>query len=307
MLEKKYTVIIPHKNSFDSLIKLLKSVPTRKDFEIIIVDDNSNTFEKEKINEHSFNRNVNIIFNSKSEGAGKARNIALERASGKWILFADADDFYSQNMELLLDKFFESKQDIIYFGTSSIYYDTGKIAYRHTRYINLVADYIENKENEDSLRYYFTPPWGKMIRSDLIKSNDIRFEEILASNDINFSIKSAFYAKSITAVSEILYVITVSPGTLTNSFSKSHFDSKFNAALRANDFLSSIHKKKYQQSILYFLAKSYKLGAKYVFFVILKLIKHRSNIFIGFDKLLNYKKVLNERENIKYMKKQNNL
>ncbi|WP_051929329.1 glycosyltransferase family 2 protein [Flavobacterium sp. 83] len=301
MMKIKYSIVVPHKNSFDLLLKLLKSIPEQSDFEVIIVDDNSNYSEKEKINSHSFNDNVIVIFNSDSGGAGKARNLALERASGKWVIFADADDYFSENMEILLDDYFEAKEDIIYFGTSSVFADTNQIASRHVRYMNLVSDYLKNINDEDALRYYFTPPWGKMIRRELIESNNIRFEEILASNDIYFSLKSAFHAKSITATLEILYIITVSHGSLTNSFSKSHFDARFNAALRANKFLCIINKKKYQQSVLYFLAKSYKLGMKYVLYVLLELIKHRSNLFIGLDKVLKYKKVLNERENAKYL------
>nr|WP_315147219.1 glycosyltransferase family 2 protein [uncultured Flavobacterium sp.] len=300
-----YTIIVPHKNSFDSLLKLLESIPVREDFEVIIVDDNSNTVEIEKIKNHSFNNNVNLLFNSKSEGPGKARNLALNHTSGKWILFADADDFFSEKMELLLDKYFEAEEDIIYFGTSSIYNDTGEPAYRHIRYLKLVVDYLKSQVNEDALRYYFTPPWSKMIRSELILNNNIRFDEILVSEDVLFSLKSAFHAKTINATAEVLYFVTVSSGSLTNSFSKNHFDAKFRAALRANDFLASINKKQQQQSALYFLAKSYKFGANYVFFVIGELIKHRSNLFIGLEKIFTLRKVLNERENSKYMQKIN--
>jgi glycosyltransferase involved in cell wall biosynthesis len=277
------------------------SIPERADFEVFIVDDNSDSSEKAKIKDHFFNDNVIVIFNSDSGGAGKARNLALERASGKWVIFADADDFFSENMEGLLGDYFEAKEDIVYFGTSSIFLDTNQKAMRHERYMNLVHDFLRDSDNEDALRYYFTPPWSKMIRRELIEINNIRFEEILASNDMYFSLKSAYHARSITANSEILYIITLSHGSLTNSFSKKHFDAKFNAALRVNKYLCGINKKRYQQSILYFLVKSYKLGIKYTVYVIFQLMKYRSNIFIGLDKIFNYKKVMNERENAKYL------
>lgn len=37
-----YTIIIPHKNSSNLLLRCLKSIPDREDLEIIIVDDDSN-------------------------------------------------------------------------------------------------------------------------------------------------------------------------------------------------------------------------------------------------------------------------
>ncbi|MCR8667200.1 glycosyltransferase [Aestuariibaculum sp. M13] len=303
MRETKYSIIIPHKNSFESLKRLLSTIPKSDDFQVIVVDDNSEPDEKDKLVGCKFNGNVNVIFNKDSVGAGKARNIALETALGKWILFADADDFFTSNLEVLLEEFYTTEQDIVYFGTTSIFNDTGLEGNRHQRYMALVTDYLKDINNEDKLRYYYTPPWSKMIRREIVVNNKIYFEEIIASNDILFSLKLAYYARSITASDNILYIITMSAGSLTNSFSKRHFDSKFNAALRANKFLCSIKKKRYQQSILYFLAKSYKFGLKYMIYVICLLVKNRSNILIGFEKIFEYKKVLNQRENSKYLVK----
>lgn len=41
---------------------------------------------------------LEFIRASKNGGAGYARNVGLEHAKGKWLLFADADDFYVDNM-----------------------------------------------------------------------------------------------------------------------------------------------------------------------------------------------------------------
>ncbi len=302
MINVKYTIIIPHKDSFDLLLKLLKSIPASDSYQVIIVDDNSEFQEKEKLKNNVFNKNVKILYNNNSEGAGKARNIGLKEAKGKWVLFADADDFFSENIETLLEKHFESSSDIIYFGTTSNYIDNGKIAYRHERYMKLVNDFIKDKSKEDALKYFYTPPWSKMIRRKVIEENNIKFDEIITSNDIYFSLKSAFFAKSISASKGVLYNITMTHGSLTNSISLNHFDTRLNAALRANKFLCSINKRKYQQSVLYFLAKSYMFGIKYVITVCAKLLKNRSNLFIGMNKIFKIKKVLNQRENKVYLK-----
>jgi len=301
----RYSIIIPHKDSFELLLRLLNSISDRNDFEIIIVDDNSISNEKKMLRDYSFNENVTLIFNNKSEGAGKARNIALEKVRGDWVIFADADDFFLDNMDMLLDEHYNTPYDIIYFGSTSIFNDTGAKANRHERYMGLVSEYVKDNGKEDALKYFYTPPWSKMIRREILRENDIKFEEIITSNDIYFSLKSAFFAKSISATEEVLYSITMSYGSLTNTISLQHFEARFNAALRANKFLCSINKKKYQQSILYFLAKSYMFGGKYMIGVFVRLLKNRSNLFIGMSKIFNIKKVLNQRENNSYLKKQN--
>ena len=39
-----YSIIIPHYNSPDLLLRLLKTIPVREDLEVIVVDDNSTNF-----------------------------------------------------------------------------------------------------------------------------------------------------------------------------------------------------------------------------------------------------------------------
>lgn len=306
MTEINYSIIIPHKNSFNSLLKLLDTIPTRMDFEVIVVDDNSKAEDKKKLKSHSYNENVKLIFSTTVGGAGKARNYGLDVSEGKWILFADSDDYFSDEFESILNEYYSSTEDIIYFGTTSIFSDNLKSAYRHQRYVKLVSDFIKGKpESENRLRYFFTPPWGKMIRNKIIKDHNIRFEEIIASNDVMFSLKTAFYATSVKASAKCLYIITASSGSLTNTFSQDHFTARFETALCANVFLCSINKRKYQQSVLYFVAKSHKLGLTNILYVFRKIVKHRSNLLIGMEKVLKYKDVLNIRENKKYIIKKN--
>lgn len=304
MIEKHciYSIIIPHKNSVGLLTILLSSIPDTPDYEVLIVDDNSDAAYLTKLNSMTFNANVRIFYNTKTEGAGKARNIGLEYATGKWILFADADDFFCKNMACLLALCKDSDADIAYFYVDSVYLDTMKRAYRHERYTRLVDDYLLCPSvNEDKLRFYFTPPWGKMYRRSLLVEHQISFEEILTGNDMMFSLKAAWAAKKIEAYRKILYTVTVSQGSLTTTMSKSHFESRFQAVLRCNDFLRNINKSRYQMSVLYFLMKSYRFGLYYICHVIGELRKHRSNIFIGMKKIFVFNSVIRDRENARFL------
>ena len=297
-----YSIIVPHKDSVKYLLRLLDSIPNNDDIQIIIIDDNSDIQVVKQLQNTELNNNIDIVFCDISKGAGGARNIGLSKAKGKWILFADADDYFSNNFSSLIKKYRDSEYDIIYFGTDSITSEA-KRSYRHERYMKLVVDYLDDKNKEDALKYYFTPPWGKMISRELIEKNNIQFDEVIASNDVMFSMKTAYFAKNIEACKDKLYMITLSKGSTTNIISLNHFDSKFRAALKANNFLCSIRKKKYQQSVLYFIARSYKFGFNYFLHVTKQLIINRSNLFIGIGKLLNLKETLSQRENKNYITK----
>ena len=297
------SIIIPHKNSVNSLLRLCNSIPDYNDIQVIIIDDNSDFEVVRQLQNIELNSNIEIVFCDISKGAGGARNIGVKHAKGKWVLFADADDYFTIHLKNLLIDNIESDADIIYFNADSRD-ENGKQTYRHLRYSKLVYDFLNDNKKENALKYYFTPPWAKMIKRDLIVQNNIKFDEIVASNDVMFSLKTASFAKKIKACKDILYVITLSKGSVTQIISKTHFNSKFKTALNANKFLCDIGMRKYQQSILYFLGKSYKFGFVYFIYVLLSILRNRSNVFIGMSKFMNLNKVLRERENKNYITKE---
>ncbi|MBQ5445892.1 MAG: glycosyltransferase family 2 protein, partial [Lachnospiraceae bacterium] len=88
-----FSIIIPHYDIPDLLMRCLKSIPVSKEIQVIVVDDNSPEADTylEKYPELS-RPYLEFIRTTKGGGAGYARNIGLEHAKGEWLLFADADD-----------------------------------------------------------------------------------------------------------------------------------------------------------------------------------------------------------------------
>ena len=238
------TIIIPHRHSFDTLLRLLNTIPEVDNIEVIVIDDKSHSTTVKDFKNHKFKDNVKVIFSKIHGGAGKARNTGLDNAQGEWVIFADSDDYFSNQFLEITTHFLNNKEDVIYFGTNSIT-ESGDPSYRHLRYMNLIKNYLKNEKNEKKLRFHFLVPWGKMIKRDLIEKYNIRFEEVLSSNDLLFSLRVAYRTKCITATKDILYNITLSKNTLTTTFNKATFNSKFNMTLEANQFLCSINQKKY--------------------------------------------------------------
>ena len=86
-----YTFIIPHKDCLTLLKRCIASIPVRDDIQIIVVDDHSN-HEIQDFN--SLPSRIELFRLVDYHGAGAARNEGLLHARGKWILFADCDDYY---------------------------------------------------------------------------------------------------------------------------------------------------------------------------------------------------------------------
>lgn len=121
MARINYSFIIPHKNTPDLLQKCLDSIPRRDDVQIIVVDDNS---DEDKVDFSSFpgldDPTVEVYLTKEGKGAGYARNVGLKHAVGKWLVFADADDFFTGKINLLLDNNTSSESDVVFFKNISI-------------------------------------------------------------------------------------------------------------------------------------------------------------------------------------------
>lgn len=283
-----YAVIIPHKNTPDLLSRCLSTIPLRNNIQIIVVDDHSDEqiIQSLMIFENKYS-NLSLLYTKESRGAGYARNVGLESADAEWIIFADADDFFSKDAFDIFDNYVESLYDIIYFEPYSVYGDTMLPAMRHIYYKKLVDDFQENNPYTiDRLRYNFGVPWCKMISSRLIRENSICFDEILYSNDVMFSLKIGYYAKNIYAVSKSVYCVTVTRGSLVNRHSKISLECRYKVVLQQNSFLRSIGKPEYQKSIMHYLRLSLQYGL-WTFFKFVKMaFNANANFFVGYESWL---------------------
>ena len=193
----KYTIIIPHYKVINLLERALNSIPDREDIQIIIVDDNSGIKQSEFEKLNNFKKTFyQCIFTYESKGAGYVRNVGLTHALGKWLLFLDADDFFSKEAFHFFDKYVDSDNDIIYFNTTSVYSETLQISNRfelYHSYIDFTNPNIE--EHLNIIRCSHVVPIAKMIKLDLVKKHGILFDEIRWGNDVMFATKIGVNAK----------------------------------------------------------------------------------------------------------------
>lgn len=92
------SIITPVYNSSKFLEQTIQSVLNQSftDWEWLITDDCSQDNSIEILEGHKDSR-IKIFKTEKNVGAGAARNISLENASGRFITFLDADDFWKPN------------------------------------------------------------------------------------------------------------------------------------------------------------------------------------------------------------------
>jgi len=94
----KISIITPCYNSAKYIDQTLSSVlhQTFQDWELLITDDLSTDDSIQRIKEYTDPR-IKLFTSTQNSGAGSARNQSLKHATGRYITFLDADDFWKPN------------------------------------------------------------------------------------------------------------------------------------------------------------------------------------------------------------------
>lgn len=211
-----YSIIIPHHNSPSLLNRCLESIPYREDIEIIVVDDNSSPNLQPVVNR----RDVEYLFISErdSKGAGHARNIGLKHSKGKWVLFADCDDFFSKDFIIELDNYVLSNYDVIFFD-AHYGFNLQTNEERISPLKKAIEDFLENPHNlrrRTKLKHIANSPWFRMVKKDYIEHIGASFHEVPVCNDGWFSHYIAVYTDNIYAIDKKLYYWVDNPSGMTN-------------------------------------------------------------------------------------------
>jgi len=234
------SIIIPHFNGSDLLETLLASIPQDKKIQTIVVDDKSDLSHVEAIEKLKSRFNFEFYKNDKFKSSGLCRNIGLEKAKGKWIIFADSDDYFVDGFYEKVSKYFDSDKDIVFFSPTSQYIDTGEVADRHLSFKKIIEDYLKdkNKKNEFFLRYNFISPWSKLIKKDFLDSYKIRFDEgPIGAEDVMLSTYIGYFMKNFDVNTDVIYCRIVRYGSITRVFNEYQFDIRLKARISRINFL----------------------------------------------------------------------
>ena len=214
-----FSIIIPHKDIPDLLMRCLRSIPVSEDIQVIVVDDNSADADTYLKRYPELSRPyLEFIRTTKGGGAGYARNVGLDYAKGKWLLFADADDFFVEGMKDIIFSHVNSMSDVIFFRKKNVSSSDISRELNKQGYLDRAMDTYFQTHDEWPIRFCFSVPYCKMIKSNLVSQNNIRFDEVKYSNDCFFSVCVGYYAEMIEATNEILYYKTDRSDSLTANF-----------------------------------------------------------------------------------------
>lgn len=215
MKEKyKVTIGIAMYNCQNYIERCLNSIleQTYNNIEIIIVNDGSTDNSLNIVNEIKKNSSKNEkikIYTKENGGLSSARNYAIEKSTGKFIVLMDADDWLEKDaIEKMVEIQCKYNCDIVkinYFINSSEnkIIDKG----RYQKYQNRLIDIEKYKEDiiaDILLGNISAYTWSMLIKKEIIKE-ELYFEKNVHLEDKIFLIKLINNVKNIFFSSEILY------------------------------------------------------------------------------------------------------
>ena len=280
------SVIIPHHNTPDLLERCLNSIPEKDDVQIIVVDDNSSDDIVDFKNFPGNNRNnLTCVFDKKGGRAGYARNKGIDLAKGKWIVFADADDFFEDGFYENVSEWFNSDADVILFKLDSKDSATMEQSDRHLVNNKAVDDALKGEISDVDAVLALQAPTFKMISHTFLIENNIRFEEIICTEDVVFVTKLACLAHKIQIVDKSLYVITTRQDSLSQTAKKEpeKFLCSVGAFIRRNKLYGQYNKEK--RPIILYVWQARKLGFITMCRTLWLIIK-KGALFSGFNTFL---------------------
>lgn len=218
----KYSILVPLYNKKESLMKYFSRITSQSfdNYEVVVLDDASTDGSYEYLKENY--ENINLIRNNENRGLGYTRNILINNAKGKYILFVDPDDYIEIDLLKEIDKkigdfdILRFQNVIVPMTPNRIAQEIGKDKYRYGCKI------VDNITGEEALlkwclgeRNINTFPWTYAIKKDLY--NGIQYPEL--NNLEDFAITPYLIAKAekIKAIPYVGYHYLLYDNSLSNS------------------------------------------------------------------------------------------
>lgn len=203
MTQPSVSVIIPVWNTEKYLRRCLTSLTkqSKKDIEIVCVNDGSPDNSLEIINEFARKDKRIKVVDQKNKGVATARNVGLKNATGKYIMWCDSDDEFALDMcKKMFDAIEKHKVDIVACS------------------MNVISDNVDSKlgaDVEEYVRLKFsgkqTIDWNLIVHTDVSLPSKIMKKSLIDKYDIHFPaglhFEDAFFFDQYFTVSKNIYYL----------------------------------------------------------------------------------------------------
>ena len=183
-MSPKVSIIIPvYKTEESFLRQCLDSVinQTLEDIEILCVNNVAPPLESAILEEYALkDSRIKLIHASENRGPGGGRNLGLDQARGKYVYFADADDWLDVTLcEKVYHRMEFANCDVLFFGWHTINANSTEL--KEVEWLINRSKLHEvcwcDGNSTSYLANIFCVVWNRFVRTSFVRENNIRFPE----------------------------------------------------------------------------------------------------------------------------------
>ena len=209
----RVSFIVPVYNCKDYLQRCVESIDKigLREFEILLIDDGSTDGSDYLCDSIASSNNYVLCIHQTNAGVSAARNVGMDKASGDYIIFVDADDTVdSLRMREAIDCLDSNQIDLAIYGISFDFYYKGRI-YRKDELGTPLSGIVERTEWIQCLeQLYFanalSPIWNKIYRRQFLLDNQLKLrEDMFLYEDLEYSLRCLGCCRRILFFPDVIY------------------------------------------------------------------------------------------------------
>lgn len=224
-MAEKVSIILPVFNARKELARCLDSIISQdyENFEVLAVNDGSTDESLEVLERYSRYDPRLKVFTQENSGVSAARNLALEKAEGAYILFVDSDDALPDGaIRRLVEAMEAEKADLVIAPytevlAASFRKDHSQLKCRGKLQQRDFLDFYRQYPNS----FYYSVLWNKLYRRAIIKDKQLEFEYGMAwSEDFVFNTNYYRHMARVAVLDEPVYDYHRNLNGLTINFAR---------------------------------------------------------------------------------------
>lgn len=214
------SIVIPVYNAEPYLQRCVESCIIQglrpQEQEIIICDDGSTDGSLALARSLAAQDNRIKVFNQKNEGSGMARNLGLNHATGRYVMFVDSDDYlHSNSVMTVLEICERNALDLCKYIMECVELNTGNhnLSYSPVETNKLFTGF----ELLGNQSVPLDSACSSIYRKDFLDSNCLRFTNMTSSEDVAFNLHVFLHAKRIMYSNIHVYTYEIRSGSRGHS------------------------------------------------------------------------------------------
>ena len=214
------SIIVPVYNAEQYLRRCVDSILNQEytDFEVFLVNDGSTDSSGDICEEYGNKDTRVIVIQKENTGVSDSRNLALDRARGKYLQFLDSDDWITPDATRLFVRAAEE------YGCDMVISDFYRVVgERLSPKGDIEEEGVLTREEfaahmmENPADFYYGVLWNKLYRRDIVEEHKLRMDtDISWCEDFMFNLEYIRYAKVFYALHAPIYYYVKRKGSLAS-------------------------------------------------------------------------------------------